>query len=114
MVTISRLKDIIPDDRDFVVIPVTGEPVSFEVPKDIGPATLFVAPVTDALKTVSDDGLVDRSLDRDSVWAIDALALNRVVLHRLEDDTATFLELIEKVAELGFSWQIRVSDPATQ
>ncbi len=76
------------------------------IPPDIGPATLLVSPVTDALKTVF-DGLVEGSLDRDSVWGVEAFALNRVVISKLDgDQELSPLDLHEAVSNLAFGWQV--------
>jgi hypothetical protein len=76
------------------------------IPPDIGPATLFVSPVTDALKTVS-DGMLDGSLDRESVWGVEAFALNRVVVSRLDGDRELSPhDLHEAVSKMTFGWQI--------
>ena len=81
-----------------------GEPVDVEIPATIGPAAFLVTPVTDAVKRVI-DGRIE-SLDRDQMWAVEAIVLNRVVLRRLGDQEMTTGELLSRVRELGYAWQI--------
>ena len=100
MLTVSRLQELLGEDRDWIVVRPTGEPVDTEIPPDIGPATLLVSTVTDALKTVSEDGFVDGSLDRESVWKVEAIALNRVVVSRLEGEEMSPLDLYRAVMGL--------------
>lgn len=107
MLTFSRLEELLGEDQDWVVIRPGGEPLEMTIPPDIGPATLLVSPVTDALKTVS-DGRVVGSLDRDSLWAVEAFALNRVVISRLlgEEGEMSPYDLYEAVSSMAFAWQI--------
>lgn len=91
-------------DGDWVVVRPSGEVVDMEIPINIGPATLIVSVVGDALKKV-EDGLVTGSFDRDSVWAVSAFALNRVVIRRLEGEF-TPLGLYDAVLDLGLGWQV--------
>jgi len=106
MLTVPRLQDLAGDDQDWIVVRPTGEPVEMEIPPDVGPATLLVSPVTDALKTVSEDGSVDGSLDREAVWEVEAFALNRVVVRRLEGDEISALDLYQAVIGLRLGWMI--------
>lgn len=106
MLTVSRLQELAGKDHDWVVVRPTGESVDMEIPPNIGPATLLVSPVTDALKTVSADGFVDGSLDREAVWGIEAFVLNRVVIARLEGDEMSAHDLYGAVMGLRLGWQI--------
>lgn len=106
MLTVSGLQELLGEDRDWIVVRPTGESVDMEIPPDIGPATLLVATVTDALKTVSEDGFVEGSLDRESVWKVEAIALNRVVVQRLEGEEMSPLDLYRSVIRLRLGWQI--------
>jgi hypothetical protein len=106
VLTFSRLEELLGEDQDWVVVRPGGEPVEMTIPPDIGPATLLVSPVTDALKTVS-DGRVVGSLHRDSLWAVEAFALNRVVISRLkEEEEMSPYDLHEAVSNMAFGWQI--------
>jgi hypothetical protein len=108
VISTSRLKASLVGDR--VVFDERGEPIEVEVPTTIGPAALLVSSVTDAVKRVV-EGRIE-SLDRDGVWAVEAIVLNQVVLRRLEDDEMTPTELLARVRELGYAWEINpVSGP---
>lgn len=110
VISIERLKDQL--DGDWVAFDKHGQVVEYTVQKDIGPATLSVSPVTDALKEVDDADRVVGSVDRNTVWSVDAIVLNTIVLRRLPDETFTAEELIEVVREVGFGWQVSLtSDP---
>lgn len=98
----SRLKANLVGDR--VVFDERGEPIEVEVPTTIGPAAFLVSPVTDAVKRVV-EGRIE-SLDRDGVWAVQAIVLDQAILRRLEDDEMTTTELLARVRELGYAWQI--------
>ncbi len=106
MLTVSRLQELLGEDQDWIVVRPTGEPVDMEIPPNIGPATLLVSTVTDALKTVSEDGFVDGSLDREAVWGVEAFALNRVVVRRLEGGEMSALDLYRAVIGLRLGWQV--------
>ncbi len=103
MLKVSELEEHL-GHGDWVVVRPGGEIVDMEIPANIGPATFIVSAVTDALKT-SDAGLITGSLNRDDVWAVDAFALNRVILKRLEG-VYTPLELYQAVVDLGIAWQV--------
>lgn len=106
MLTVSLLQELLGEDQDWIVVRPTGEPVDMKIPPGIGPATLLVSTVSDALKTVSEDGFVDGSLDRESVWNVEAIALNRVVVERLEGEVMSALDLYQAVVRLRLGWQI--------
>lgn len=89
---------------DQVVFDCDGQPLEVEIPVDIGPAALLVAPATDAVKRL--DGDTVESLDRDQVWLVEAIVLNRVVLGRLGDLETTVEDLLIAVGEAGYSWQV--------
>lgn len=89
---------------DWAAFDERGEPVDVEIPRSIGPAAFLVSPVTDAVKRIEAD--VIESLDRDGMWAVEAIVLNRVVLTRLGERELNVEELIAAVRELGYSWQI--------
>jgi hypothetical protein len=89
---------------DYVAFDKGGEPIEIDIPKTIGPAAFLVAPVTDAVKRVEGD--VVESLDRDELWLVEAIVLNRVVLRRLEDRGMSVEELLERVRDLGYRWQV--------
>jgi hypothetical protein len=107
VVTPSKLKKVIEAGRDWVVVGAEGDLVDLEVPADVGPAALLVTSVTDALKTVSEDGLVVGAPRRDGVWQVEAFVLNRVLVAALPPDVDIPGDLFDAVEELGFGWQVR-------
>ena len=110
MLTVSRLQEMLGEDRDWIFVRPTGEPVDMEVPPNLGPATMLVSSMTDALKTVSKDGFVDGSIDRDSVWIVEAFALSRAVVQLLEGEEMSARDLHGSVMGLQFGWQVRKLD----
>lgn len=104
VISIEQLRDQL--DGDWVAFDSHGEVVDYVVPKDIGPATLSVSPMTDAMKQVDEADRVVGSVDKNSVWSVDAIVLNSIVLKRLPDATFTAEDLIEAVRDAGFAWQI--------
>lgn len=103
MLTVAALNEGL-GDGDWVVVRPSGEVIEMEIPKNIGPATFIAGPVTDAVKTQS-EGLIIGSIDRDTLWAVEAFALNRVVVRHL-DGVLTPLELYQAVVDMGLAWQI--------
>jgi hypothetical protein len=98
-------------DGHRVVFDKSGAPVDLEAPDDVGPATFLVTGVTDALKLVA-DGMVEGSVDRSRMWAVEAIILDRVVLERLGPRRLSFEDLLTEVRQLGFAWQIsQISAP---
>lgn len=109
-VTIStvRLADSL--RGDWVVFDNQGNPLDFEIPGDIGPAALLVAPLVDAVKRK--EGKSVESLDRDEMWLVEAIVLNKVVLRRIGVLEATAEDLLRAVREAGYSWQVSpISSP---
>jgi hypothetical protein len=104
VISIERLRHQL--DGDWVAFDGNGDVVEYNVPSNVGPAMLSVSPVTDALKRVDDADHVVGSVDKNSVWVVDAIVLNRVVFRRIPEGTFTAEELIEAVREAGYSWQI--------
>lgn len=81
-----------------------GNPADVDVSHVGGHAVLVVAPVTDAVKRV-EGGRVE-SLDRDRMWAVEAIALSKVVLEQLDVDELSVEELLAAVLRIGYSWEI--------
>ena len=80
------------------------------IPADVGPAALLVTPVTDAVKRLDGDEVV--SLDREGMWAVEAIVLNKVIVRRLDDMEVTAEELLDLVPEMGYTWQVSpISSP---
>ena len=103
MLSVSELAERL-GDEDWVVVTPDGQFIDMEIPRSIGPATLLVRPVTDALKRVEGTRIVD-SVSRDEVWSVDGFALNRVVLNKLSGEL-TPQGLYEAVRETRLSWQV--------
>lgn len=110
MIDLSTLKSRIHGGEAWVVFRDTGEIVPTTVPAGYGPAILLVAPVTDALKTVSAEELVEASLDRDATWAVIGFALSRTVVDALEGESMSSEELYGAVREAGHDWEIHPAD----
>lgn len=102
VISISRLREHIVGDR--VVFDRQGNPADVDVTHARGHAVLVVAPVTDAVKRV-EGGRVE-SLDRDRMWAVEAIALGKVVLEQLDVDELSVEELLAAVPRMGYSWEI--------
>lgn len=108
MISIARLKDDLVGHR--VAFDEHGESVDVEIPEIAGEAILLVSPVTDAVKKVA-EGTV-RSLDRDEMWAVQAIVLNEGVLRQLDDREMSAEDLLSAVRVLGVTWQVSpTSDP---
>jgi hypothetical protein len=76
-----------------VAAPIEG----FTVP------SLLVAPVSDAVKQVESDRLIE-DLDRNQLWAVRGIAVDDVVAVSLPDGSFTLAELIELVDAAGHVW----------
>lgn len=87
-----------------VAFDTQGNPVEIDLADVRGPATLLVAPVTDAVKRLR-DGVVE-SLDRDEMWVVEAMVLEGDVLRHLGEVDLTADELWAAVEEAGFAWQV--------
>lgn len=108
MISIKRLTQILVGD--WVVFDERGDPVDAEVPTSTGEAALLVSPSTDAVKCIVDGAV--HSLDRDQMWVVEAVVLNREVLDRLDHETMDLEDLLRAVSGLGYSWQVSpVVDP---
>lgn len=103
MIAISKLEEALGDD-DWVVVTPEGDTLDLAIPGDIGPATMMVRPVTDALKKRSGERITG-AISREEMWLVEAYALNRVVLRSLEG-AMTSDELVEAVCRLGYGWQV--------
>lgn len=104
VISIARLRDRLEDDR--VSFNKWGHPVEIEIPAGLGPATMLVVEVTDALKDVDFADRVTGSVDRAGMWSVQALVLDRSVLQRLEGDEMPVEDLIEAVEAAGVAWSV--------
>ena len=103
MLSVSEMRRRL-GDGDWVVVTPDGDFIDMEIPRSIGPATVLVRPVTDALKRVEGVRIAD-SVSRDEVWVVDGFALNRVVIERLSGEL-TAEGLYEAVSATPLSWQV--------
>lgn len=94
-------------ENKWVAVDKFGAILDIEIPADIGPAALLVAPVTDALKEVDEQGRVLGSVDRARMWAVEAIVLNEIAVRRLQQETYTVGDLLDAVRESGLAWQVR-------
>lgn len=108
VISISSLRERVVGDR--VVFDQQGNPAEVDVSHASGQAILVVAPVTDAVKRL-EGGRVE-SLDRDRMWAIEAIALDKVVVERIDVDELSVEELLAAVPRMGYPWEISpTADP---
>lgn len=78
-----------------------GSFVDMDVPADFGDNTLLVSPVTDALKRVSEHGLVEGSIERDLVVRVEGIVLDAETVEELEGEELELAALIETVLGMG-------------
>jgi len=104
MIDISTLREALVDGENWVIFDPSGRVLHDDVPRDAGPATLVVAPMTDAVKRVA-DGRVVGSMDRSGLWRVHAFVLNRIVFDKLGSGVFEVRDLLEAVAATGISWQ---------
>lgn len=103
-------RDLLSEASGSVVIGVDGESLDF---LDLGvptSPTLLVAPVTDALKTLSADGFVTGSLDRGDMWRVVGYHLDEETSHRLAARNIELERIHEEVVGMGLVWQASPMD----
>ncbi|HEY6628958.1 MAG TPA: hypothetical protein VI193_08240 [Acidimicrobiia bacterium] len=105
MIDIRALRKLTEGGKDHLDIDHAGALVDRGELNVEGPAVLFVVPVTDAVKVVVDDLVLD-SLDRDDLWSIQGFRLEHEVLLVLQDEVSDPQSLVEAVAAAGFVWQV--------
>lgn len=72
--------------------------------------TLLVAPVTNALKTISADGFVTGSLNREQTWKVLAYHLDEATCHLLAKRDIQIRRIHQDVIDMGLTWQARRID----
>lgn len=108
VISISRLRESIVGDR--VVFDGRGDLADVDISHLPGRAVLVVAPVTDAVKRV--EGSRVESLDRDRMWVVEAIALDKGVVDQFDVDELSAEELLAAVPRMGYSWDISpIVDP---
>lgn len=107
-----NLEAIVGADResDRVCFDHRGAPLSGRLRANAGPATLLVEPVTDAIKSVDDRGLITRSLDKSDYWLIAGFVVNRDVLSALPQKDVSVGELWHLVVDQGLRWDLAEID----
>ena len=104
MISIDQLRTRLTGDQ--VSFDKWGHTVDIEIPEGLGPATMLVAEVTEALKKVDFADRVTGSIDRAEMWSVQALVLGRSVLDQLEGDEISAEDLIEAVEATGVTWKV--------
>lgn len=105
MVDGRDLRDILRDVSGAVVLGIDGESLDsldFGVPDS---PTLLVAPIADALKTVSEDGFVTGSVDREDMWGVVGYHLDEETSHRLAEENVEISEIHRAVVDMGLIWR---------
>lgn len=90
---------------ELVVFDRHGTVLDTEIPEDAGPATLLVSPLTDALKRVVGERVVE-SVDRGDLWILDAFVVDRNLLDGLGDRSLSAEDLLETVSGAGYDWVV--------
>lgn len=96
------------------VFSADGEILAGGVPDSFASATVLVADVTDALKSISLEGLVQGTIDRGSVARLEAFVLSAETLRMLEDDDLDPAGLIRAVSDLGVEWGVAPASAVLQ
>lgn len=110
MIEIGRLRGEVSDGR--AAFDVNGAPLAHEPRLGQSPAALLVVPVTDALKQITDEGMIVSSIERDSVVEVVGFSLASEVLAVLPDEVSDGAGLLQAVENVGFEWLISpTSDP---
>lgn len=105
MVASSAIRDLLGRASGAVVFGVDGEDLGFLELGVPATPTLLVAPVTDALKTLSDDGFVRGSLDRADMWRVVGYHLDERTAHRLAEKDTELDRIHQDVLDMGLVWQ---------
>ncbi len=111
MLTASRLTELLGSD-DVLAFTTAGNRIPVPAELRAGAATIVVSAPSDALKTVSDRGFIEGSVDRGEVWTAEAFVLNSEVVKRLEGEFLTPADVYEAVASLGYEWIVSPSSSA--
>ena len=104
MAASSGIRDLLREVSGAVAFGIDGESLDFlELGVPTTP-TLLVAPIADALKTVS-DGLVTGSLDRGNMWRVVGYHLDEKTSHRLAERNIEMSQIHQEVVDMGLAWQ---------
>jgi hypothetical protein len=77
----------------------------------IAPAVLFVDKVTDAVKDV-DGGRVVGSRDRDGLWQVGRIELDRELVISLPSGSLDLGGVVEGVRSAGYTWRVVEVSPS--
>ncbi len=110
----SSIQDLLSETSGAAVFGIDGEDLGFLNLGVPASPTLLVAPITDALKTLSDDGFVTGSLDRGDMWRIVGYHLDEETSHRLASKDIEISQIHEAVLDMGLVWQARPFDDLDQ
>lgn len=105
MIDISALRKLIEAGESYVIFDARGNILDRRELAEVGRAVLIATPLTDAVKLVV-GGLVQDSLDRDTLWSIEGFGLGREVMLAVDESVATPEALIDAVTRAGFEWQV--------
>lgn len=107
VISVARLRANLAEG--WVVFDERGEPVDVGIPTTIGPAVFLVTPVTDAVKQLEANAV--RSIDRDEMWAVEAIVLSEEVVSHMDDADLSAEELLTLVRDLGYEWAVSPISP---
>lgn len=106
----SSIRDRLRDASGAVALGVDGHVIDRPGQPEPALPTLLVAPVTDALKSLSADGFVTGSLDREEAWRVVGYHLDETISHRLAERDIGIDRIHQEVMDMGLAWQARSID----
>lgn len=86
---------------------IGGEPLDDVDTSTLNGPTLLVAPVSDALKEVSPEGIVVAHLDRATVWEVVAYYLDPPTCQRLASEKVGVERIHQFIIDEGPGWHSR-------
>ncbi len=105
MISLEKVREALEAGASLVALDEAGE--LQPVPDGAeGPAMALVRPVSDALKSVTGEGLIAGSIDRDDVWAVELLVLSEAVVGALSGELDSIQEVYLEVESAGFDWRL--------
>ena len=103
----SVLHERLRNSRGGLVLTPGGEQVDDVDTSGLRGPTLLVAPVSDAVKMVSDEGIVVAHVDRATVWQVVAYYLDDTTCHMLASEEVDIERIHQFVVDEGPGWQSR-------
>ena len=101
MIDSRKLRRRVADGR-VVAVDSDGRDLD-RIPHGLGAPTLLVAPVSEAVKRVEHERLVE-DLDRSALWQVRGIVVDCAVVESMPDGSFTMGELIEQVRDAGHVW----------